>query len=97
MARLSILDFISLGSIKGHYATDWQVAKDPNFEHLVLDNKKDEKNLLSLKQELRDVNTGEIYDPYNGAYARVRVYYGDNVSPWFNLPCCYACGNENND
>ena len=74
MATIRIDQVLDVGATNGHTATDWQVAKDENFVDLVLDVEKDPVNLTIIRKPLRNED-GSLYDPYDGSYARARLWY----------------------
>jgi hypothetical protein len=62
-----------------HTATSWQIASDPEFKNLLVDDQKDEDNLLSLKVDLT-LTRETIY------YSRHKLHFGDDKETNWSRP-----------
>jgi hypothetical protein len=62
-----------------HEATDWQVAKDPDFEHVVKQSLGDKTNKLVKIFDDTDL------DPETTYYARSRIVFNKGLSEWSNV------------
>jgi len=54
-----------------HFATSWQISKDPLFNDVLVDKEKDKDNLLSLKVDL-PLTKDDVY------YSRHKLHFKDN-------------------
>ena len=86
MAHIRINDYIDIGSGGVHYATDWQIATDPQFVNILDQSMNDEVNLRLWYSMLAKPDGNGYYSSTDmiPLYARVRIYVGNTQSDWFN-------------
>ncbi len=85
MAKLTVGDYINLGTKDPHTATDWQVAMDENFELLIDESLEDAVNVKEWHTPLPRLDGTGFYSDEDIIYARIRIRFGDIVSPWLVL------------
>jgi len=92
MARLNITNVIELGMVSDHTATDWEVYKNKdengNLSGLLFGSYNNTEWKLSISATLTDPDTGELYDPELGTYARARLHYKDVITKWYDFELC---------
>ena len=90
MARITINELYEVVTEEPHKATDYEIYKDRidgDYRDLLFQSLKDTKNLYSISATLKNPD-GTLYDPSEGSCGRVRLWYGDTPTEWFDLiPC----------
>lgn len=74
------IDFLTKGY---HDGTTWQVALDPDFEHIIDESIHDKVNIKTWKSMLPKIGTSGYYADLDNLYARVKIHILDDVSDWY--------------
>ncbi len=91
MARFKINDYLALGCSTYPIATSWQVALDPEFEHIIDESLEDKENITEWNSPLPKINQEGFYADLDELYVRVKYFVGNGVSEWYVM----AVGNQN--
>lgn len=74
------IDFLTKGY---HDATTWQVALDPNFEHVIDESIHDKVNIKEWKSMLPKIGESGHYADLDALYCRIKIHMLEDVSDWY--------------
>lgn len=86
MAKISIIDFIDIGTGGPHDATTWKVFKDEEKTILLDESIEDTNNLLVWHSPLpMEDNSGNFYKDLRGFYVEVTIHANGHTSDPFTV------------